>query len=268
MPIPIIDPTSSIPMLYVGVETSYQPELDETSTAATSWSHGTLPSGLFGSSSTGAISGTPFASGFFNIQFRATNASGTAKLNVPVYIDDSARTGSGGIVADIPSTDLEIHLPSNGIFISEISTVPTTRTEATLKGMPVGLYAAQNDSKLLAIGFLKGQRLQEINPTSIRVSLKNEDDQPAVNITVAGDPLRLDTAAGPRYLVKINLANAATLIANAIGDADDTGNTFVDLLMEIEWTASYATSGATQLSVTSTSQKVMLRVGREHLTNA
>lgn len=97
-----------------------------------------LPPGLSLNASTGAITGTPTAAGFFTTGFQATDSSGTTTTPVATIIANNNGTGQAGQPGDVLTTTSTVSLTANGpvMFFGTVATYNAAHNARTLTASP------------------------------------------------------------------------------------------------------------------------------------
>jgi len=225
MAIPVISTTTSILGYRKGQYFEYQMAATN---APTSWAAPGLPDGMT-ISSAGLISGTASAPGVYLIHVTATNVDGpSAVLEVAMGIEDTNFNDGIGI-------EMNIDLRSGAV------SVPGITPSSGLNASPATMFLKHNDKVFLDVGFLKGEELQTMDMTSIKMNIREFDGE---TILVESDGLIqvIGTSDRPRYRIFVDLETAELL--NALGNYQgDFGTTF-NAIAEIEWVADYTEPGA------------------------
>ena len=207
MPIPIIDPTTSILTGIKGSFFSYQPAATET---PTSWAATGLPAGITINGTTGLISGTPTTSGTFNVKLVATNGSGASvAIYAAIGIEANQLEAGAGVEIDI-----------------ELETGFVRGPYAAASDF--ALYAKSGDLIPLLIGFTKGGVLQPLPLALLRVALKEYETESRVSLNDGAEFETIGSYDTTRFRVLADFSSAT--ITNWLANYEaDEGTHFIAL---------------------------------------
>lgn len=211
MPAPTINPTVSIQAWTVGRYAETQPSATHT---PTSWAAVNLPPGLAINTSTGRITGTPTAPGFYNVKLTATNGDGTSTAVYVAFGVEANPLGSG------------VGIPIN----VELETGFVTGPFAAAAEWAV--YAKSGDLKPLLIGFTLGGELQPVPLALLRVGLKQYESETLITLNDGAEFETLGSYDTTRFRLLANFDSDT--LANWLADYEDDTGTHFTALMEIE----------------------------------
>lgn len=198
MPVPVIDPITSLLAFTQGLKVNFQPSATE---SPTSWACTNLPPGLAINTTSGLISGVPSQPFLGKSALTATNGSGTSTavtLDIAVVANDKYDT----VAAVDIDVDVETKMPFN---------------QAITNGTPP-VFAARGDKLMISVGIRKKGVLQDLQFNFIKAYLKEFDDEGEDYALNDGTVEKMGSGAQTRYLIML----------------DFTGDQFAKLLAEYE----------------------------------
>jgi hypothetical protein len=227
MPVPIIDPTTSVLTVPRGRAFAFQPALAPGSTAATGWSivSGGLPTGLSLNTSTGRISGTAdleSEGSTFRFGLRATNGDGNSEtVNLTIGIEYASTDADGGLQA-------VIDLDSGCLGFIGLSQI-TEDNRAVC-------HVKRGDEFPLTVQFVRRGMVVDLPSVTVRATAKREEMDPPIDLQAADDFLVYRQGAGETTRYTIWLSLKADKLGLDLQDEEKPEGTAVQYLGEVHWT--------------------------------
>lgn len=243
MPVPVIDPTTSVLGFRVGEPWHYQPYATN---SPTSWAWTGLPPGIAANSSTGRITGPATEQGVFNASVVATNGTGpSAPLVVAIGIFERLAADNGALAINIDSR-------TGVVYPHGASSWKT--------GSPT-IYTTSGDTLVLDIGFTPdgGKTMQMVDPTALTVGLKDLEPEPLIALS-DGQFETMGEWSSTRYRVLCDLS--ASTIKRALRNYEGERGTVFDALAEVEWQQALLFKGNV-VPITRSSWPFLIRITRE-----
>ena len=244
MPVPVIDPTTSVLSFLKGEFFVYQPAATET---PTSWAAVGLPTGVTINTTTGKISGAATEPGVYNVTLTATNGSGTSTpLFVAIGIEASDFAADASILLDV---DLATGIVTN----------PGVSSTGDTPAPP--LYCKRGDKILISVGFKQGGYLQDIPVDQLDLAIK-EFEPESLLILSDGVFEKLGSYDTARYQFLVHLDPDE--LTNILSSYEDDASTHVDAVAELRWSILHARPGEEDpSSLERSSQNFTLRLARD-----
>lgn len=241
MPIPIIDPETSVQSHRVGDAVYFQANA---SGSPTLWAATGLPAGLSLATSTGLVTGSPTAAGVYDARFKAQNGDGWS---------DEATLTWGIEVADYTQDDsVEVDV--------DVST-----GQVSFPGGGGGGFGKLGDSVVLMIGFTKRGVLLDLPIALLRIGFKEFDDSPTIWLS-DGDFTRVGSDESTRFRIIATLERSA-FAASVSGYTEDK-ETIMDAVAEIEWMVSNTDPSLTPAVLRRSSRGFTFFTGADIVTDA
>lgn len=244
MPIPVIDPTTSVLSYLKGEFFVYQPAATET---PTSWAAVGLPTGVTINTTTGKISGAATEPGVYNVTLTATNGSGaSAPLFVAMGIEASDFAAAASILLNV---DLATGIVTN----------PGVTSTGDTPAPP--LYLKRGDKVLINVGFFQGEFLQDIPIDQVDLAIK-EFEPDALLLLSDGVFEKIGDYDTARYQFLVYLDPDD--LTNVLSSYEDDASTHVDAVAELRWSIIHQRIGeADPSSLERSSQNFTLRLARD-----
>lgn len=242
MPIPIIDPETSVQSHRVGEMVYFQPNATESPTA---WLASALAPGLAINAGTGLISGIPTAAGVFDTRIKCSNGSGSSAEVLVVF---------GIEIADYThddSVDVDIDI-SNG--------------KVTFPGGTDGLgFGKLGDTLVLMVGFKKYGTLLDLPIALLRVGFKEFDDGNTLWLS-EGDFTKVGAYESTRYRMVATI-DRDSFSGVVSGYAEDK-KTILDAIAEFEWMQNNLDTTLLPEILRRSSQGFTFNVGKDLVTDS
>ena len=248
MPVPVINPTTSILAYRKGEYFAYQPAATN---SPTSWSATGLPPGMTINPTTGLIQGAPTIQGVYDVTLIASNASGpSAPLVVPV-----------GVEAVPYETDASIEIDF------DLDTGLVTRTRGSGGSKDAVIFGKRGDKFVVAVGLIKDGVLMDIPVVALCIGVKEFEPDPLI---ILNDGLfrRSGDYETTRYKVVVDLNNPSIPggrpLPGALSDYEADSGTGFDGIGEIQLMYLYApVEGMMMESFTRSSKNFTFRIERD-----
>lgn len=211
MPIPVINPTTSIPEVVRDAVYEYIPHATN---GVLSWALDKIPEGFDFDTDTGAITTGPGTlPGLKILALTATNASGTSAELVLVWriMDASESSNSSGFDVDLDVTSGLLALVDGSESLS--------------------LYGAVGDDILIYFRFRKGEKVLDLDLASLKVGVSLNEASPVL-VSSTGF-VKLGSGQATMYAVILTLERAK--LKNTIGDYERPSGYKFDGTFEVEW---------------------------------
>lgn len=246
MSIPVIQRLAGL--LILTKDEAMTPRTILASNTPTSWTAGTMPTGL--SFSSGKISGTPTVAGVTSVSIKATNASGdSAPILVDFKVLAEPAANDDGLV--LLNWDLQTGLVSNPSYTAD---------------GPQAYFKA-GDKVAFALGIVSDNELRRLTITDIKVTLRDTYEAPICTVFSGAPGAPLDIAR-PRYriLCDMTAAEVATTLAEHSDDGSIGGTDYEQLAKcEIQITHAIDSIGGTS-SIERTSVTFPVQLARRLIT--
>lgn len=227
MPVPVINPTTSVLEFRKHERWSFQPAAVP---AATYWNITGLPNGMGYNFALGKISGAAEEAGPFNVTLIAGNDSGVSE---PMVI--CVGISGGGIASPSNEVDVTIDLQRRQVVIGDTASMTD----------PI-LFIKSNDKMRFRIRFTKGGVVADLDIENLYLSLKADAEEE--NLVTASTFAKEGSGEDTSYVLYVDISGPA--LAGAIEDhavqAATPDNTiprsqFCNLLSEFEWVVTHPT---------------------------
>ena len=241
MPIPIIDPETSVQSHRVGDAVFFQANA---SGSPTLWATTGLPPGLSLATSTGLVTGSPTHAGVYDARFKAQNGDGwSAEATLTWGIEVADYTQDDSVEVDVDVSTGQVSFPGGGS----------------------GGFGKLGDSVVLMVGFRKYGVLLDLPIALLRVGFKEFDDGPTLWLS-DGDFTRVGADESTRYRIVATLERSA-FSAAVSGYAEDK-KTIMDAVAEFEWLVSNTDPGLTPAVLRRSSRGFTFFTGTDLVTDA
>ena len=252
MPIPVINPTTSILAYRKGEYFAYQPAATNNPTL---WSATGLPPGMTINPATGLIQGAPLIQGVYDVTLIAANASGpSVPLVVPIGVES---------VPYEPDACIELDF--------DLDTGLVTRTRSSGSDKDAVLFGKRGDRFIIAVGLIKDAVLMDIPVVALSIGVKEFEPDPLI---VLNDGIfkRSGDYETTRYKIVVDLNNPSIAggksLPGTLSDYEaDTGTGF-DGLGELQLVHLYAPiEGVMMQNFTRSSKNFTFRIERDLVPN-
>lgn len=252
MPVPVINPTTSILAYRKGEYFAFQPAATN---SPTSWSATGLPPGMTINATTGLIQGAPTVQGVYDVTLIASNALGpSAPLVVPVGVES------------VPyETDASIELDF------DLDTGIVTRTRGGSASKDAVLFGKRGDKFVVAVGLIKEGVLMDIPVVALAIGVKEFEPDPLV---VLNDGIfrRSGDYETTRYKIVVDLNNpnipGGKSLPGTLSDYEADAGTGFDAIGEIQLVHLYApVEGVMMQQFTRSSKNFIFRIERDLVPN-
>lgn len=212
MPVPVIDPLTSLLAFTQGLKVNVQPSATE---SPTSWACTNLPTGLSINTTTGLISGVPSEPWLGKSVLTATNGSGTSTpvtLDVAVTANDKYDT--------VAAVEIDIDVETKVVWCPSVT-----------NGTPP-IFAARGDKVMVSIGLRKQGLLQDLNLNFIKAYVKEFDDDGEDYAVNDGTVEKIGSGIQTRYLILLDFTGAE--FASLLAEYEKAEGTSAFPLMQFE----------------------------------
>jgi hypothetical protein len=253
MPVPTISDKQSVLGFRTYEAINFQPGVF-TDSAITNWAATSLPTGLAIDDTTGLISGSVAASGYYVVGVVATNTTGDS---APVYFTFGI-LGASGVAVTPGGSDVGIDLDID-VVSREVTLAGADRPEPQPgdDGPPPLFHVKTGDVFLLNVRFKKNGVTLDPNPGTIRFALKEFDPDGRLVLSTAFH--KVNSGETAYFQVPVPLT-ASAVFASIENYAQDQGSIFT-ALAELEWTQTVSIAGTT--SLVSTTRTFGLSLARD-----
>ena len=183
---------------------------------------GTLPSGLTFSSASGAIAGTPTATGSFSVQ--VTDANGATSTSCAFTVG----TGSGGTLT-ITTTSLPSGMPNVAYSFQPQTTGGTQPFTWTITGLPRGFTYNTSTGLISGTTSISGTSNVTISVTDSSSPQQTASTNPPLQLVISTTPLTITTSATLSATVGIPFSVTITATGGTLPynwSANTTASTF------------------------------------------
>ncbi len=251
MPIPILDPTTSVLGYRVGALWNYQPAATNTP-APTSWACTGLPAGITIDEDTGLISGRATEEGVFLASLTATNGDGTcAPFILTIGIFEK-------LWKDVGALPINVDLRTGRVY---------PQGNPSWKVGDYVIFAKSGDKILVEIGYTAdgGITTAPVQPASLRIGFREFDTSRQPLWISNGLYETMQTAANTRYRIVLDFT--PSVITRALRNYEDDYGTWFEALAEIELVQMVDIDGVAT-ALRKTSQNFSIRIAKEVIPNA
>ena len=253
MPLPVINPTTSILAYRKGEYFAYQPAATN---IPTSWSAMGLPPGMTINPLTGLIQGAPTVQGVYDVTLVASNAEGTS---IPLVVPVGVEAVPFGMDAS-----LEID------FDLDTGIVKRTRGGTGAQAKDV-LFGKRGDKLVVSVGLIKDGALMDVPLVALTIGVKEFEPDPLI-ILNDGAFRRSGDYDTTRFQVVVDLDNpnlpGGQSLPGTLGDYEEDAGTGFDGLGEIQLTHLHApVEGMAMQMLTRSSRNFTFRIERDVVPN-
>jgi hypothetical protein len=238
MPIPVIDPATSVQSYRVGERVYLQLNASE---APTAWTATGFPAGLSFDTAVGLFSGFPTVPGTGNMRVQCLNATGSSLEVVIAW---------GVEIADYThddSVDVDIDIGNNGAV--------------SFPGGIDGLgFGKLGDTVVLMVGFKKYGTLLDLPILLLRMGFKEFDDGNTLWLS-DGDFTKVGIYESTRYRIVATIDRAS--FAGTVAGYSEDKKTILDALAEFEWMLTNLDAGLLPAILRRSSQGFTFNVGKD-----